>query len=153
MWGPESRSFRGLVAYYGFFEAAHAAALIWAGIRLLLTGEIGFPALPPDCGWEGQVRSFLLVMGVLDGLNVPLAWLFVYAYLRRARWRWTLGGVTLIAMAYSAMAFAGGTIPSGAWADRPLPYLAIAAAFVPVGLLMVLYAIWATRVNACKAPD
>lgn len=148
MWGPESRLVRGLVAYYGLFEAAHVAALIWAGVRLVQTGQIGFPAPPPAGGWEAQVRPFLLAMGILDGINVPLSWLFVYGYLRRMRWRWWLGGVTLAAMAYSALAFLGGTVPSGAWADRPLPYLVLAAAFAPVGVLMVLYGVWSVKVMA-----
>lgn len=39
--------------------------------------------------------------------------------------------------------FAGGTIPSGARADNPGAYLDVGLAFLPVGLLVVLFLRWA----------
>ena len=51
--------------------------------------------------------------------------------------------MTLTVAAYSAIIFAYGTIASGAWGHHPIAYLSIAVAFFPVGLLSILYGIWA----------
>jgi hypothetical protein len=132
-----------LVAYYGLVEAAHLAVLAWAGLRLLRTGTLGFPAAPPPDGWSPQVMPFLIGTAVLDALNVFLAWAFVYGYWMRARWRWWVGSSTLTATLYSAIVFAIGTIASGAWHHQPAGYLAIAVVALPVIALAVLYGLCA----------
>jgi hypothetical protein len=131
-----------LVGYYGLIEAAHIAVLVWAGIRLARTGVIGFPAPPPPEGWSLQVQPFLVAAGVVDGANVILAWLFVYGYFARARWRWWVGGITLTAGVYSAIVFVWGTVASGAWGYRPAGYLLLAVVFAPVAALVFLYGVW-----------
>jgi hypothetical protein len=137
-----SRLARVLVAYYALIEVGHLLALIWAGIRLLLTGTIGFPAPRPVGGWEPQVVPFLVATGVVDALNVPLAWRFAYGYFRRAPWRWWLGGITLSLSVYSAIVFTWGTMAAGAWRDQPAAYLAMVVFASPVVVLAVLYGVW-----------
>jgi hypothetical protein len=131
-----------LVGYYGLIEAAHIVVLVWAGINLARTGVIGFPAAPPPEGWSPQVPPFLVATAVADAVNVALAWLFVYGYFARAHWRWWVGGITLTAAVYSAIVFAWGTIASGAWGYRPVGYLSMAVAFVPVAALVLSYSLW-----------
>lgn len=142
---PESRLAKLLVAYYGLIEAAHFVVLVQAGMRLLLTGRIGFPAPPPPGGWAGQLYPFFVAMGVVDAAGIAVAWLFVYGYFAGARWRWWAGWVTLTSIVYSAVVFAWGTVRSGAWSRWPVAYLALAVAFVPVALLVILYVTWAVR--------
>jgi hypothetical protein len=48
----------------------------------------------------------------------------------------------LTVVAYSALLFAFATIPTGAWAHRPVEYAIIVAAFAPVLVLMVAYGYW-----------
>ena len=143
MRGPDGRLARLLVAYYGVVEVAHAIALARAGIQLMATGTIGFPAPPPPGGWSTQVVPFLVGTGVVDAVNVVVAFAFVFGYFTKARWRWGLGTVTLTVAAYSAIIFAFGTIASGAWGHNPVGYLSVAAVFAPVAVLMVLYTTWA----------
>jgi hypothetical protein len=143
MQGPDGRLARLLVAYYGVVEVTHSFALAWAGIKLILTGRIGFPAPPPPEGWSLQVIPFLVGTGVVDAINVVVAFAFVYGYFTKARWRWGLGTVTLTIAAYSAITFAFGTIASGAWGHNPAGYLSLVAVFTPVAVLTVLYITWA----------
>jgi hypothetical protein len=144
MRNPYSLYARALVAYYGLIEVVHSIVLVRAGIEFLASGSVGFPAPPPPGGWSPQATHFLVATGVVDGVNVVLALLFVYGTFRRPGWRllpW-LGAVTLTATAYSALVFAYGTIASGAWAHHLGAYLAVTAVFVPVVFLIVLFPIW-----------
>jgi hypothetical protein len=84
----------------------------------------------------------LIATAVLDGLNVLLAWTFVYGYWAKARWRWWVGGITLTAALYSAIVFVAGTVASGAWQHRPTGYFAMAVAALPVIALAMLYIRW-----------
>jgi hypothetical protein len=139
----DGRLARLLVAYYGVIEIAHAIVLAQAGIRLAVTGTMGFPASPPPEGWSPQAIPFLVGTGAVDAINIVVAFAFVYGYFTKARWRWGLGTVTLTVAAYSAIVFAFGTIVSGAWGHNRTEYLSVAAVFAPVAALMVLYTTWA----------
>lgn len=142
MRNPDGLPAKLLVAYYGLIEVAHVVALVQAGVQLARTGMIGFPAPPPSGGWVDEIQPFFIAMAVVDAVNIVIAWLFVYGYFTRARWRWWIGCVTLTSTVHSAIVFAWGTIVSGAWSHRPAGYLAMAAVFVPVAALAVLYAVW-----------
>ena len=133
---------RALVAYYGLLEMVHLVVLAWAGIRVLQSGALGFPALPPPGGWDAQVVPFLVATAVLDAVNVLLAWAFVYGYWTRARWAWWVGGITLTATLYSAVVFAAGTVASGAWQQHPVGYLALTVVALPVFALAFFYSLW-----------
>jgi hypothetical protein len=126
---------RGLVAYYGFIQAAHLVALVRAAILLLTTGRLTFPAPPPPTGWTDQARYFLVTLGLLDTFLILLSFAFVAGYFARAPWHPWLGLATLSAFVASAFAFAGGTLPTGAWAAHPLAYLSLVLAFLPVAVL------------------
>ena len=139
---PDSPLAKLLVAYYGLLELAHIVVLVWAGMRFLRTGALGFPAAPPPDGWAAQVVPFLIATAVLDVLNGLLAWGFVYGYWTRARWRWWVGGITLTATLYSAIVFVVGTVASGAWRHRPVSYVSMAVVAVPVIALAFLYSVW-----------
>jgi hypothetical protein len=144
MRNPNSLYARALVAYYGLIEVVHSIVLIRAGLEFLATGSVGFPAPPPPGGWSAQATHFLIATGAMDGVNIVLAFLFVYGTFRRPGWRllpW-LGAVTLTATACSALVFAYGTVASGAWAHHPGTYLGMTAVFIPVGFLILLFPTW-----------
>jgi hypothetical protein len=146
MRNPDSVYAKALVAYYGLIEVVHSIVLVRAGLELLASGSVGFPAPPPPGGWSPQATHFLIATGVMDGVNIVLALLFVYGFFRRPEWLllpW-LGAVTLTATAYSALVFAYGTIASGAWAHHPGVYLTMTAVFIPVIFLILLYPTWPT---------
>jgi len=132
---------RSLVAYYGLIQAAHLVALLRAALLLLVTRHLTFPALPPPAGWTDQARYFLVTLGALDTLLIGPSFVFVAGYFRRAHWHRWLGLATLGAFTASAFAFAGGTLPSGAWAAHPWAYLSLVVAFLPVAALLIVLTI------------
>lgn len=134
-----------LVAYYGLLEAAHIVTLALAGLQFIRAGTLGFPVPPPPAGWTKQLYPFFIAMGAVDAVNVFIAWLFVYGYFTRSRWRWWVGGITLALVVYSAIVFAWGTIRNGAWSHQPTGYLTMAVLFVPVAALALLYVAWGLK--------
>ncbi len=142
MRNPDSTLGRILVAYYGLVEVLHLIAIGRATVVLDMTGEMTFPAPPPAGGWSEQAGYFFVGVGVIDALNVIIALIFVYGYFRRARGRDWLGAITLTVAAYSALLFAFATIPTGAWAQRPVEYAVIVVAFAPVLVLMLAFGYW-----------
>jgi hypothetical protein len=139
---PNSTLAKLLVAYYGFIQALHLIGIGRATAVLETTGEMTFPAPPPAGGWSEQAINFFVGVGAIDALNVILALVFVCGFFKGARWRGWLGALTLTVAAYSALLFAFATIPTGAWAFRPVEYLVIVVAFVPVLVLMVAFGYW-----------
>ena len=129
-----------LVGYFGMLEGAHIGLILWAGFRLILTGEIGFPALPPTGGWPADVLPWLVGNGALDLLiafsGIAFAWQYFRRRLQYLRW----GIFSLSSALYSAGIFAFGTIPSGAWEAHPLAYGLLAMAFSPI--LPCLFLVW-----------
>ena len=128
-----------LVGYYGLLQLAHLMLLARAGLQLLSGGGIGFPAPPPSGGWQEQATHFLIGMGLVDAVNVPVSLLFVYGYFARAAWRDRVGTLALTISAYSAVAFLYGTAMSGAWADNLLDYFVVAFLFAPAVVLSALF--------------
>jgi hypothetical protein len=139
---PNSTLAKVLVAYYGFIQALHLVGIGRATVVLGTTGDMTFPAPPPAGGWSEQAINFFVGVGAIDALNAILALAFVYGFFKGARWRGWLGTLTLTVTAYSAVLFAFATIPTGAWAFRPVEYLIIVVAFAPVLVLMVAFGYW-----------
>jgi hypothetical protein len=142
MSNPDSRLAKVLVAYYGFIQALHLIGIGRASVVLETTGEMTFPAPPPAGGWSEQAINFFVGVGAIDALNAVIALVFVYGFFKGARWRGWLGTLTLTVAAYSALLFAFATIPTGAWADRPVEHLVIVLAFAPVLALMLAFGYW-----------
>jgi hypothetical protein len=142
MGNPNSTLAKVLVAYYGFIQALHLVGIGRATVVLETTGEMTFPAPPPAGGWSEQAVNFFVGVGAIDALNAILALVFVYGFFRGTRWRGWLGTLTLTIAAYSGLLFAFATLPTGAWAFRPVEYLVIAVAFAPVLALMVAFGYW-----------
>ena len=139
---PGSGSARILVAYYGFIQVLHLIAIGRATVVLQTSGEMTFPAPPPAGGWSPQAEHFFVGVGAIDALNAVIALVFVYGFLKGARWRGWLGTLTLTVTAYSALLFAFATLPTGAWTVRPVEYLIIVVVFAPVLMLMMAFGYW-----------
>lgn len=129
---------RVLIVYLVPLQLVHLAFLARAGWIWWTSGRIPFPALPPPGGWAPQVVPFLLSLGIVDAFVALLTLIFVVAHIRNHPRSRTLGLVSLSAMTYSALVYAGGTILTGAWAAHPAAYFAVAAAFTPVFVLGAL---------------
>ena len=142
MRSPDGTLAKILVAYYGLVQALHLIAIGRATVLLGTGGELTFPAPPPAAGWSEQAINFFVGVGAIDALNAVIALEFVYGFFRGARWRGWLGAITLTVAAYSALLFAFATIPTGAWAHRPVEYLVIVVVFAPVLVLMVAFGYW-----------
>ena len=142
MTNPNSTLAKILVGYYGFIQTLHLIAIGRATVLLGQTGALSFPAPPPPGGWDEHARYFFVGVGAIDALNVLIALVFVYGFFTCAPWRGWVGTLTLTVSLYSAILFAFATIPSGAWTYRPVEYLVIVLAYLPVVVLMVLFAAW-----------
>lgn len=131
-----------LVGYYGALQVAHFYILARAAILYQQTGRFGFPASPPEFGWNTQAVPFLMATGGIDALNAILIVLFVFGYFRKKWWWRPLGLVTLVISSYSAVLYGAGTVPAGVWQIHAPDYWGVAAAFSPVFVLMVFYFAW-----------
>ena len=131
---------RVLVGYFGLAQAAHFGLLVRAAVPYLRSGEMPFPALPPEGGWSQQAEMIWVGMGLVDALFILVSLVFVYGYFAGPGWQRQLGLVSLTGMVYSAALFGVGTLLNGAWAAHPLAYLFLALAFAPVGLLFGVFA-------------
>jgi hypothetical protein len=138
---PRGRVAKGLVAYFGLYQAAHF--LLNARYQLLPFAER--PPLPfasPPGGWTPQIARFTSGMAVADLINAAFSVAFVVGFFRGASWYPWLGTVTLTVAAYAAFAFTWGATAAGA------PALGAAYAWVnlptvPVLLLFILWSWWA----------
>ncbi len=139
---PDSSLAKVLVVYYGFIQALHLITIGRASVVLQTTGEMTFPAPPPAGGWSPQAEYFFVGVGAIDALNAVIALVFVYGFLKGARWRGWLGTLTLTIAVYSALLFAFATIPTGAWTFRPVEYSIIVVAFAPVLILIMAFGYW-----------
>ncbi|MBN1480141.1 hypothetical protein EH223_19470 [candidate division KSB1 bacterium] len=134
-----------LMGYYGLIQLTHLYVLARAASNYAQFSSPGFPASPPPAGWQDQTIHFLLVTGVVDAVNVGLVLFLVYAYFAQFWWWRPLGVVTLSISLYSAIIYTYGTVSSGAWPFHALEYWSVAAAFSPVGLLIILYITWGIK--------
>ena len=121
-----------LFGYYGFLQGTHLLLILWAGVRFGLTGEFGFPALPPAGGWSTAVAPWLIGNGLLDLFFAAAGVFFCVRFFRGWSGWFRLGLLSLTGALYSAGIFAIGTIPSGAWSAHPISYGFLAVAFAPI---------------------
>lgn len=132
-----------LTAYYGTLQSLHLAALIRAGLIMLVEGRFPFPILPPPGGWTGQTLPFLIGLGATDVVGIALGIAFAYRSLFTGQYYRRLGVISLTIFITGAIVFAVGTFPSGAWGAHPFAYWVMAPLFAPVPLLYV----WLLRSN------
>jgi len=106
--------------------------LLRAGFIILQTGEMPFPAPSPPGGWSAQAIPFLVGMGVVDAVAIIIALIFVFQAIIRKQDQPLLGIISMTIAMASAVLFAVGTIPSGAWSAHPLAYGSLVILFAPV---------------------
>jgi len=134
---PHTSLCRGLVAWYGLFQLAHA---LLNGRYLLSPGSPPFEA-PPE-GWLSQTVAFLNGMAVADFFNALLTLVFVFGYFRRRAWSAWLGTLTLTVSVYAAAVFLWGAVESGALRGVGSEYLWVNVPFVPVVVLFGAWCYW-----------
>lgn len=139
---PYSKFSLFLIIWYGLYQAVHLIVNVLALVNFS-SGSVSFPALPPPSGWSPQTIHFFTAMAVVDSVNAVLSLVFIYGYVKRTRWRFWLGTLTLTVSMYAAILFNYGTLASGAWLENLFQYLFLNIAFFPVVILFCLFGIWA----------
>ena len=120
-----------LMLWVGCVQFLHFGALIRATYYYLKTGTIGFPAPPPLSGWEPQTVYFLFGCGITDSILILLTLYFVMSFFFKGTLNITLGLLSLGSSMVTALIFAIGTIPTGAWSDHPWAYGIMSILFTP----------------------
>lgn len=128
---------RWLVGYFGIVQGIHLLTLILAGGELLQTGTPGFPASPPTGGWTKGAIPFLVAMGITDAILIVISEIFVIGFFKQKVWSERIGLVALAGSMATALVFALGTLPSGAWRAHPVAYGAMTVLFVPYVILFI----------------
>jgi hypothetical protein len=143
---PDDRLARGLVAWYGLYQAAHVVVNT-RGLYILYSGAaLDFPAPPPPSGWPAETINMMLGIGWADLLGAILTLVFVRGYLRRAPWRMWLGTLVLTISVYASVIYNYWTIASGAWTGPNWwAYLLVNGGFLPILLLFGLFCQWGLR--------
>lgn len=131
------KGLRYLAAYYGLLQLSHLIFLGRALVMYLGGATLPFPASPPVQGWSQQVVPFLFGMGAADALAAGLGIGFSALLIFKRRMETTLGLISLVIALTSALVFAVGTIPSGAWGDHPGEYAILVIGFSPLPFLFV----------------
>ncbi len=127
--------FKILVYWFGSIQALHFGVLIRAAFIYQAQHIIIFPAPPPVDGWSEQAMFFLLALGITDSLLIVLSLIFVYGFLTGKIWYPLIGFCASGASIVTALVFALGTIPAGAWQAHPFSYAVITLIFLPFLLL------------------
>jgi hypothetical protein len=124
--------FKYLAGYYAILQAFHLIFLGRAGLILLQSGRVPFPASPPSGGWHPSVIPFLMGMASADALAAILGIYFSYSLLVKGMLKPLIGIISLTIALSSAVVYLFGTFPTGAWTQNPLSYLVVLGAFSPI---------------------
>ncbi|MCF7902882.1 MAG: hypothetical protein K9M19_05595 [Candidatus Marinimicrobia bacterium] len=103
----------------------------------LSQGDIGFPASPPAGGWPEGAIPFLVAMGITDAILIVMSEIFVIGFFKQKAWSERIGLVALAGSMATALVFALGTLPSGAWWAHPVAYGGMTILFVPYVILFI----------------
>jgi len=126
-----------LIGYIGIIQIVHFVSLVFAAITYFTTGLIGFPASGPGNGWTEQAIQFLLGCGYTDAGIIVITEYFVLKYLFYNQLSIRLGIGVLTGSISTAIVFAFGTIPSGAWRLHPGTYGSLVILFIPFFILYI----------------
>ena len=124
--------FRFLAGYYGILQIVHLFLLGRAGIIIIRTGRVPFPAQSPPGGWNFTTLPFLLGMGAADVFAASLGIYFVSQLFIKKQIKSVTGIISLTVALTSGLIFLIGTIPSGAWNQHFIAYLAMVIGFSPL---------------------
>ncbi len=127
-----------LSGYYGVLQTSHALSLVRAGLVMLRSGQLVFPAPPPPGGWPATSLPFLLALGVVDSLAIALGLMYVYRFFIKGEIAGILGIVSLTIALVSGAVYLIGTLPSGAWQVNLPAYLIVVLVFSPVVPLYIV---------------
>lgn len=144
-----NRWIRILTGYYGILQLSHLFFLGRAGLILLQTGRVPFPASPPPGGWSSEVLPFLMGMGAADVFAASIGIWFSYSFLIKDKVLPLSGIISLTIALSSAVVYLVGTIPGGAWVNNPISYLIVILAFSPImPLYLVLVRETASKIRS-----
>ena len=121
-----------LAGYYGILQTVHLFLLGRAGIIFIRTGRVPFPAQSPSGGWHFTTLPFLMGMGAADVFAASLGIYFVSQFFIKKQIKSVTGIISLTAALTSGLIFLIGTIPSGAWNQHFIAYLAVVIGFSPL---------------------
>ena len=128
----ENKWSRYLTGYYGFLQTMHMFFLGRAGLILMQTGRVTFPASPPPGGWDPGVLPFMMGMAAADVVAACLGVFFSYSLLIKKNFKPLVGTISLTIALSSAVVYLVGTLPAGAWVHNPVSYLIVVLAFSPI---------------------
>jgi len=127
-----------LTGYYAILQASHLVFLGRAGLILLQSGRVPFPASPPPGGWAPSVIPFMMGMAAADVVAACLGIYYSFSYLVKGEHKVLIGIISLTIALSSAVVYLFGTLPAGAWSDNPLSYLIVILAFSPIIPLYII---------------
>jgi len=128
----KNKYFSFLAGYYGLLQTMHIVFLSRAGLLLLQTGSVPFPASPPPGGWNDAVLPFLMGMAAADVVAASLGIYFSFTLLLKNKLKPLVGIISLTIALSSAVVYLVGTLPTGAWIHNPISYLIVLLAFSPI---------------------
>ena len=127
-----------LILWVGCVQILHFIALTRAAYHYLITGKIGFPAPPPTIDWNPQTINFLLGCGITDSILILLTIYFVMTYFFKGYMNITIGLLSMTGSVATALVFAIGTVPTGAWTVHPWSYGIMSILFTPFVILLYI---------------
>lgn len=127
-----NRWIRILAGYYGILQLNHLFFLGRAGLILMKSGRVPFPASPPPGGWSSEVLPFLMGMAAADVFAASLGIWFSYSLIVKKSIHPLTGIISLTIALSSAVVYLVSTVPGGAWIYNPISYLIVILAFSPI---------------------